>query len=76
MISETKIDNSFQRCRKVQMRKGTLLTIFQTPPDISTSPPAYYILHKFPTPCLLEPPSPPDPSLFGALEYGSHKVKT
>ena len=30
-------------------RRCTLLTIFRPPP------PAYYILHKFPTPYLLEP---------------------
>ena len=35
-------------------QKGTLLTLFQ-PPGYSNTP-AYYILHKFPTPCLLEPP--------------------
>ena len=26
------------------------------PPDILKSPSVYHILHKFPTPCLLEPP--------------------
>ena len=32
--------------------------------------PAYYILRKFPTPYLLEPPpSPAHPCLFGTLEY-------
>ena len=45
-------------------RKGTLLTIFR-PPRIF---PAYYILHKFPTPLLIRSPPPP-PRLFGFLEY-------
>ena len=49
-------------------------SLFSNPPDIPTlpsptpTPPAYYILHKFPSPslfpCLLEPPR-----LFGTLEY-------
>ena len=44
-------------------RKGTLLTIFRSPPDIPTPPPTYYVLRKFPTPLLIR-----TPRLFGTLE--------
>ena len=45
-----------KRCLLGQSKwKGTLLTIFRPPLDIPT-PPTYYVLHKFPTPCLIEPP--------------------
>ena len=41
----------WKRCLLGQTkRRSTLLTILQPPPDIPV--PAYYILHKFPTPCL------------------------
>ena len=43
-------------------RKGTPLTIFR-PARIFNPLPAYYILHKFPTPLLIR-----TPRLFGTLE--------
>ena len=37
-------------------RKGTLLTIFGPSRIFQPPPPAYYILHKFPTPLLIRTP--------------------
>ena len=37
-------------------RKGTLLTIFRTPRIFHPPLPAYYIVHKFPTPLLIRTP--------------------